>query len=366
MLIAMNNNASPTYQVLLHPWAYAQAETYRADLDAHGLGGAGAYLRALLRDQPLADMDTAAFLEHLAATKRPQIFAESDVYGDGRDWTLRELTLLGDLGFAVPVTVFDDGRHERPQVHAKPFAATLLFVSGALLRNGHGLPPADWEVAAREGRIDAEAYQALYARRLLPLLHHASERGVQTGRPALITVPGLGCGQFAGPFEGQLGAQLKAALMALFAQHHAALPGIRAVYFDPYAECGNERHEFGTLSLLVRPLPRGNEAKPQLCPPSAYQDAGDGFAHCDLYSVVAWDHVSWPGNDFYVNSRATDDGVKAAATDAMRALTGLAGEYDRHTFKYRPPQGFRDWRDVVAKQGARLQVRDRLRVGPAA
>ena len=46
---------------------------------------------------------------------------------------------------------------------------------------------------------------------------------------------------------------------------------------------------------------------------------------CELYSMVAWDHVSRPGNDFFGGARATDDGVKAAATDSMRTLTGIAG-----------------------------------------
>ena len=67
--------------------------------------------------------------------------------------------------------------------------------------------------------------------------------------------------------------------------------------------------------------------------------------------MVAWDHVSWPGNDYWIGAasslaicdaftrgmhmmltmigpvrpgkRCTDDGVKAAATDTMRALTGV-------------------------------------------
>ena len=47
----------------------------------------------------------------------------------------------------------------------------------------------------------------------------------------------------------------------------------------------------------------------------------EGFkAVSDLFSVVAWDHVSWPGNDFYAGQRKTDDGVKAAATTAMQIV----------------------------------------------
>jgi hypothetical protein len=36
-------------------------------------------------------------LERLMATKIPHLYAESEVAGDGRDWNLVELGLLGDL-----------------------------------------------------------------------------------------------------------------------------------------------------------------------------------------------------------------------------------------------------------------------------
>jgi hypothetical protein len=137
------------------------------------------------------------------------------------------------------------------------------------------------------------------------------------------------------------------------------------VYYDPYNECENERHEYGGVSLLVRPLAWGNQQKPQLCHLTAYQEQGDDFSECGLFSVVAWDHVSWLGNDFFIGSRATDDGVKAAATDSMYALTGVAGYYDPRTCQYNPPAGFRIWREVVAHEGCRLRVEGHLSVPPA-
>jgi hypothetical protein len=42
----------------------------------------------------------------------------------------------------VPVRIFDHGRHHRPAVHPEPLSATLLFIPGALLRNGRGCVPA--------------------------------------------------------------------------------------------------------------------------------------------------------------------------------------------------------------------------------
>lgn len=351
-----------TYLTLIHTATYRQLQAYRAQLTEQGLAQAGGRLRAALVDQDLAGLDAEAFLEHLVNTKSPQIFAESAIYGDGRDWNLTELALLGGIGIAVPVQIFDDGRHVLPQVHRQPLAGTLLFIPGALLRNDRGSVAADWAAATRGGRIVPESYCVLYERRLLPLLLHANTEAAALGQEALVTLPGLGCGQFAGPFRGAMGEHLKDALLALLGRHAARLPQIRAIYYDPFSECGNERHEFGTLSLRVRPLTQGNDDRPQLCPPPAYAEAGDDFDNCRIYSLVAWDQVSWPGNDFWGGARATDDGVKAAATDVMHALTGLAGHYCTRTHGYQPPAPFRTWEEVVRAKKLRLRVVGRLQI----
>ena len=109
-------------------------------------------------------------------------------------------------------------------MRAKPLLATLLFIPGALLRNGTGNVPADWDEVTRNGQIDPIAYQTLYERRLLPLLIYANDHAKAECKTALVTIPGLGCGQFAGPFIGKMGAYLKDAIIALLQKHAAHLP----------------------------------------------------------------------------------------------------------------------------------------------
>lgn len=352
----------PTYQFLMHPAAFGRLQAYRTELAAHGIALAGQRLQRVLAGQSVATLGDSAFLACLLATKQPLIFAESAVYGDGRDWTPTELSLLGDIGVAAAVEVFDDGRHRSPGIHPQPFPATLLFIPGALLRNGTGHPAADWDAVTRAGRIDSEAYQALYERRLTPLFSYANDQARAAGQQALITVPGLGCGQFAGPFQGQMGGHLNAALQGILARHASRWPAIRAIHFDPFDEGANERHEFAGVSYRVRPLLQSNQDTPQLCAPGDYAEAGEDFSKCRLFSLVAWDHVSWPGNDFYGGSRCTDDGVKAAATTAMRAMTGIAGRYDPATNRYNPPAPYPDWESVVQDNRLRLRVADNLSV----
>lgn len=85
----------------------------------------------------------------------------------------------------------------------------------------------------------------------------------------------------------------------------------------------------------------------------------------DLYSLIAWDHVSQPGNDYYGGARAADEGVKAAATDAMRVITGIQAEYDRYNFKYQPPKPFHTWAEVETEREILLQVENNFLIYPS-
>jgi hypothetical protein len=339
--------ATPGYRIIIPEQTLARATDYLQGLRARRVQP-GAYLLHRLQGTDLQALTELDFLGELLDTKLPQIFAESAVAGDGSDWNLTELGLLGDISMALPVTLFDDGNHAAPTPHQPPFPGTLLFTPGALLRNGRGRPPADWnEVTTADGQFSTEGYYALYRRRLLPVLRYLNQCAARP-RSAILTVPGLGCGQFAGPFRGQLGPRLEAVLIRLLSEYGTQLPNLKDVYFDPYSACTNERHEIHGISLLVRPLQApGNTGKSQLCHPAAYAEAGDDFSDCALYSLVAWDHVSWPGNDFFIGSRGTDDGVKAAATSSMFALTGVAGTYDPASGKYQPPKSYSNWYEVV-------------------
>jgi len=353
-----------TYKVLIHRETLAKGDYYLKEL-VKGNIAAGAYLLKSLRGKALAQLSVESFHELLINTKFPQIFAESAVSGDGSDWNLQELSILGDINMAVPVTVYDNGRHSEPEIHQPPFNATLLYTPGALLQNGRSCQPADWEAVVIDGQINYQGLYSLYARRLLPPFMYADNAAKANKTKALITIPGLGCGCFAGPFRGQLGTLLKDVLVDFLAKNIHQFSNIRAVYYDPYGECSNQRFEFEHLSLLVRPLLLENETKSQLSLPEKFEDVEGEFANCDLFSLVAWDHVSWPGNDFYGGSRMTDDGVKAAATNSMAVITGVEGTYSTATNTYEPPTEYRTWKDVVADLGLQIRVKDNLLVLPS-
>lgn len=354
----MSANQIESYSVLVHSDVMTKVENYRQRLYGNQ-SRAGGYLQDEMQQNEHALLSTEMLMEALVRTKRPCIFAESAINGDGSDWNQQELSILGDVGFAVSVEVFDDGRHVNPIVHQHPFRAELLFIPGALLRSNSIEEPADWEEVVIDGFIDFEAYYQLYKRRLLPLLKYVDSKVSRSERKALITVPGLGCGQFAGKFQGTLGVLFGRVLHRLLVELGDALPNIRAVYFDAYNEGIPSREKIHDVDFMIRPLALAPDGWPQLCRPSSYDPSFEG---CDLYSVVAWDHVSWPGNDFYGGVRATDDGVKAAATDVIASLTGIKGSYDPLSFQYLPPEKSSTWEEVVRSERLKLQVADRLQV----
>lgn len=333
-----------SYKILIPETTSGRLAGYQDDL-ASGFSTPGRRLAAALAMED-------DFLTALLRTKQPLIFAESAVAGDGSDWNLTELGLLGDISVAMDVTVFDDGRHTGPEVFDEPFEAGLVFVPGALLRSGGPGTPADRdEVTDDRGQIDAGAFDALYARRLLPGFRWIDERAKALGQPALVTLPGLGCGQFAGPFRGQLGTHLERALRRFLDLHGPEFPNIGTVLYDPYNECQPGRATHGGIDFRVRPLTMGG--RPQLSRPGAHADDEvdrERLAVCRLFSFVAWDHVSWPGNDFFGGARATDDGVKAAATNAMEMMTGIAGHYCAGRNAYQPPEQYATWGELVHDQ----------------
>jgi len=348
----INNN----YSVILNKSTYERIKDYETALNI-GVK-CGAYLSKELSAQDSEALTKERLLVALLNTKRPQIFAESQVRGDGSDWTLNELSILGDISIGMTVDIYDNGAHQKPLIHDTPFAGHLIYTPGALLRNDLGYAPADWREVTHEGKIDRDKYYDLYERRLIPAFKYINAKAIERARPAFITIPGMGCGQFSGPFRGQMGYELETVLVRFLEKYAEQFSAIRAVYYDPYRESSNRELNINDIQFMVRPLTQGNHNKSQLSLPDILGSNGKGlFNDCELYSFVAWDHVSWPGNDYYRGSRMTDDGVKAAATNTMQIMTGIEGKYSQDQNMYLPPQRYSNWWAVVAENGLKFNLK---------
>lgn len=351
----------PLYDIVFSAETLANIKQYKNDISS-GKAAPGARMKTALAKAPPT---TEGFIEALLATKQPRIFAESEIRADGTDWNHRELALLGGINVTMKAEFFDNGAWSTKDAHFRehkpPLEGELLFTPGALLNTGagfDGVSPDEAEVTTG-GKIDQKKYDALVERRLLPLLAHANEAAKKDGKPAFVTLPGLGAGAFAGRFRGQMGAHLDTALQNLLEKHGDSLPHIGAVYFDPFAECGNFRKDFHGIDYRVRPATQ-NPGRPQLSAPEEFQEAGDDFSGHRLYKIVAWDHASLPGNDFFAGARQTDDGVSAAASDSMKTMTGISGTYANG--HYAPPAGYATWEEVADDKSIHLLARGNVKI----
>ncbi|MDF3047377.1 MAG: hypothetical protein K0R73_495 [Candidatus Midichloriaceae bacterium] len=194
---------------------------------------------------------------------------------------------------------------------------------------------------AEEGIIallfDTEAYYAILEERLLPLLVRASQRAEQKGEKLVLTLPGLGCGAFAGSFKGKVGDFLNQALKRMLDENHGLLKNIDTIIFDGYDECSLEQGSFGHIKYRVRSYARKEEGAEsvkkvlQYSSAEEYQEGNEDFKSHKKAKIVAGDGFSIPGNDANRNSRFTDEGAFGAATNSAQVISGgIEGKYSEH------------------------------------
>lgn len=260
----------------------------------------------------------------LFRTKKRLFFAES---GDISIWNNTEQLLLGGLNIAVPVQIFDNGvwAPQYAQVHSPPQRGYLLFCPGPLLARRDC---ADYQYIVQNGQFVSEAYHSLLSMRLLPLLRYASATASPFS-PATIMLPGIGCGMFAGRFRSLLSELFSKTITRMLKEHACALPNIRGVYFMSYNPDPSIQSKSSTKITEELVFYEYQNGPPLLCAPHVIDEKLRGTT---LFKVVAWDHFSWPGNDFFCNARQTDDGVSAAATSVMAQL--LPNDSGRYIYRY--------------------------------
>lgn len=349
---------NPRYDIILSQATLQSINAYKNALSLNTIKP-GAYLKHQLDNDrvDLNEISNEQFIELLLWTKKPIIFAEIETRGDGTDWNKEELKILGDLSVAMQVKIYDNGvwytNDPKFIEYAEPINGTLLYVPGPLL-DSSSMPRTtpDLQEILELNRIDQSKYNQLIDRRLTPVFHYINKSAAKQNVRAIVTIPGIGCGAFAGSFRGKMGKHLNLALQNILTEHSKSFENIACIRYDPHSECLNEERVFENVKYRVRPSVM-NGGKSLLCKPIEYQEPGDNFVDCQLFKMVAWDHVSFPGNDFFGGSRSTDDGVSAAATNSMQIITGVEGKYERGKYL---ALGGKLWLKVVQEMGIKLEA----------
>jgi len=299
----------------------------------------------------LKSLNEDDFLNLLLNTKKPKSFAEQATIhtltkikteiSDAKKepgWNIDEVDILENIAICVPVTIYDDGGHKGQQVHKEPFQGELLYIPGPVFKGEAAPNLKSYKEIVSNGKFQEDKFVKIMKERLMPVFLHANEAAT-ADNPAFITIPGISCGLFGGKFSNsgskEIPKALNKAIKELLSENHSSLSNIACVHLDTYAQGSLGEDEdlagkkFGNITYRTQELEKntsgdGKNRRQQLDHPKNFDKK---FSRCKLFSVVAADALSWPGNDMNIGSRETDEGVKTGATNAMSVMTGIQGEY---------------------------------------
>ena len=159
-----------TYQLLLSKETLNKIVQHKQNIEKNLAKPGKFFLDELAKQsKTISEMDLTTFTQLLIQSKKPQVFAESQLH-DESDWTLAEESILGDISVNMPVTIYNDGGHGVSfKTHPEPIEGYLAYVPGALLASG-GEPTADMNELLDDGELNPDKLTALLERRLLPQL----------------------------------------------------------------------------------------------------------------------------------------------------------------------------------------------------
>ena len=212
------------YMIITNQEGFEKFDNYRERLFRNPRI-AGISLQDKLQNNNIGDMTTEDLINLMLSTKEPMVFAERYTPNSPSwPWTVEEVELLGDVNVAMPVKIFDHGEWYNPTIHQIPINGYLMFTPGVLL---HDHCQIDYQhIINNNGRIRDDMYYETYERRLLPLLTFANEEAGAKGTKAVVTIPAVGCGAFAGSFSDGLSCRFGNVLKEMLHTHGSKLQNI--------------------------------------------------------------------------------------------------------------------------------------------
>ncbi len=287
----------------------------------------------------LAQLTLEEFIDLMIRTRPPKSFGEQA--DDAAAWSLRERGLMANISLAVsPVRIYADGYRTSDvanafpakHVHPESFDAHLIILSAPILEEHSP----DYYRVVKDDELYQPGFNELYEQRLLPLLLHANELGKNQGKRVVVNLPGLGCGLFAGKWQGNpaLKECLKTALQYILESHHEKLQHLAMVRLDPYMGLEKSEDKYG--EMIFRVGCSRVDGKQQLSTAKNLQEEGDDFSDCIMVYAIAGDAFSFPSNDLFVNSPEGDEATKAYCSNLAEIVSGIFGEFDPNNNRFMP------------------------------
>lgn len=310
---------------------------------------AGKRLAAIIEagNYTLGSLTDQDFLRLIINTKEPKNFGEAVLDDTERateaGYSPTELHILANIGTVIPSYALNDGGHDnsfKNNHNDEPLPCLMGFLSAPLFSRGSP----DYASLVKDGVIDQKKYTRFLEERMVPMLRQMSKQALDYGKQLDLTLPGLGCGMFAGEFRKTIRKNLYIAMQDILKKHACTLTGIKNIYLDTHDDVGLPRnydaeHKFGNTAHSITFQCVASKHDTQLRKQLELGKNPD--KNTLLGTVVAADLISWMGNDMWIDSRSTDEGVKGASTYSMVQIACflLPGEFQPGMFEYKSNTG---------------------------
>ncbi len=291
------------------------------------INAAGTLLQHELSGLILEELTPTKFIQHIINTKKPKNFAEQILVSPGTreqsGYSNYDLQILASIGTVIPSYAYNDGGHYGSfKDHVEPLPCIMGYISAPLFTFARGSLD-DVALTVQDGRsIDVNHYNREIEQRLLPMLLQMNLQAEKFGKKLTVTIPGLGCGYFGGPFgdngDQSVYSHLNNALKRVIETHADKLGNIAGMYFDTYSNIiGQESTNIKGISYQCVASSTTPGAHKQL----ELSETDKTNPNIMLGTIVAADLISWAGNDMWVDSRGTDEGVKGGSSLTLVQIT---------------------------------------------
>lgn len=301
----------------------------------------------------LARLTVSDYLVILFNSKKPVLYAESDLRLDGNDWTGPEAAVLEAMSTAFETDVYDNGvfyatketaiAYDSPRKGFFISPNAPLYTDGCLEHNQNQNPA---RATIIDGSIDKDRYIYLMEERLGPAFAQSQEfiekqraryKKEHPGKPvpeSSISVAGLGLGQFAGNYKQVLPNLLNQSVAHTLQRGKFDLNGeVVLSMWENRKGVTSETHGELCSADLGNGTKFSNVATQNyvlLDRPNKTIGLWENFAPGETVAKVvftAGDAYAYATNDALLGSRATADGGLGGATSIPQNFLGVEGAY---------------------------------------
>ena len=275
-------------------------------------------------------LTTLGFINLLLNLKVPNGSARISLAAPSQsEYNIHELNILARIGTVIYTHVHNDGKQSEFDSYETPVPCIMGFVSAPLFDINDSAPANQEPVNSSSGRnqINSENYIKEMKHRILPVLIKMNDEALMRGKKLSITIPGLGCGIFAGCYSmfrrdnDNITAQLDCALRAMLIKHEHRLKCIINIQFDELQYDGHSplstEQKIGHIwyKFVADATSTNSRAPLALAKDSSGEDVMLG-------TIVEGDLLSWMGKGMWIdNGLQTDERRKTGGSLVLAQIS---------------------------------------------